>query len=191
MTTFSNSSYFLSDDYYGYPFQNVHNQEVTNQQDLIKKSIFRFRSPKSKQTYLVHVEYYRHNVAVVKYHLKTHRLSEKKYNILTGLYEARTVIKTCINIMLQIAYENEKLSFGFIGAHTEKKDFEESKSNTKRFRVYQALMSTYFSEDVYEHYTFGEQSAYLLLNKWEYRKDSHLLEGIAQMFKRNYPELHD
>ena len=92
---------------------------------------------------MVWVECYRHHFYAVKFHLKNHRYSDNKYRYMTKLNEARQVIHTCINIMLEIAMEDDLSSFGFIGANS----IGESIKETKRFQVYKILMATYFSEE--------------------------------------------
>ena len=59
------------------------------------------------------VEVYSQHFYAVKFHLKAHRNSDKKYNILTGLNEPRECIQTCMAIMKEVAGKDDKASFGF------------------------------------------------------------------------------
>ena len=87
--------------YYPYRFvQKV--EEVPSGLFLKCKLLYTFKSPKSHQWYWVWVEVYDSNFSVIKFHLKAHRHSDNKYNLLTGLNEVRPVINTCIAIMLEI-----------------------------------------------------------------------------------------
>jgi len=56
---------------------------------LLHRLLYSFKSPKSHQTYWVWIEVYKHHFYAVKFHLKAHRSSEHKYNLMTGLNEAR------------------------------------------------------------------------------------------------------
>ena len=116
---------------------------VSHFNGTLMKKLYKFKSPKSHQWYMVWVECYRHHFYAVKFHLKNHRYSDNKYRYMTKLNEARQVIHTCINIMLEIAMEDDLSSFGFIGANS----IGESIKETKRFQVYKILMATYFSEE--------------------------------------------
>ena len=75
-----------------YPYRFV--KKVTEPWDgpqgfMLFKELYSFKSPKSNQTYWVWIEVYKHHFYAVKFHLKAHRDSDKKYNVMTGLNEAR------------------------------------------------------------------------------------------------------
>ena len=118
-----------------YPYRFV--KKVTEPWDgpqgfMLFKELYSFKSPKSNQTYWVWIEVYKHHFYAVKFHLKAHRDSDKKYNVMTGLNEARECIYTCMAIMNEVAKKDSQASFGFIGANR----IGESEDNTSRFRVY-------------------------------------------------------
>lgn len=102
-----------------YPYHFVQRiDDVFSSNPFLKyKLLYAFKSPKSHQWYWVWVEVYQHDFYAVKFHLKAHRHSDNKYNLLTGLNEARPVINTCIAIMQEIYNINPRASFGFIGAN--------------------------------------------------------------------------
>ena len=54
---------------------------------LMHRLLYSFKSPKTHQTYWVWIEVYKHHFYAVKFHLKAHRHSDYKYNLMTGLYE--------------------------------------------------------------------------------------------------------
>lgn len=147
------------------------------------KLLYAFKSPKSHQWYWVWVEVYMRDFYAVKFHLKAHRNSPNKYNLMTGLNEARPVINTCIAIMQEIGHINPRASFGFIGANMQ----DESDVNTKRFRVYRRLMATYFTEQSFEHYFNIKKSSYLLICKSELEAHPDLLSELDANFKELYP----
>ena len=54
---------------------------------LLYRLLYSFKSTKTNQTYWVWIEVYKHHFYAVKFHLKAHRSSERKYNLMTGLFE--------------------------------------------------------------------------------------------------------
>lgn len=168
--------------YYPYRFvQKV--EEVPSSLFLKYKLLYTFKSPKSHQWYWVWVEVYDSNFYAIKFHLKAHRHSDNKYNLLTGFNEVRPVINTCIAIMLEIYKGNPHASFGFIGANMQ----NESIVNTKRFRVYRRLMATYFNENSFEHFFNIKKSTYIMISKKELEANSNFLDELEVKFSRMYP----
>lgn len=171
-------------DYYPYRFVKKDVEAWQGPDDfLMHKLLYSFKSPKTNQTYWVWVEVYKEHFYAVKFHLKNHRNSDKKYNVMTGLNEARQCIKTCMKIMLDVASEDKCASFGFIGANTE----YESEENTKRFRVYVRYTQSYFGSSQFEHYYYYQRSAYMLINKKQLEKTPNLVQKLVDGFVELYP----
>lgn len=169
--------------HYPYRFVQRVDEIVATEHSFLKyKLLYTFKSPKSHQWYWVWVEVYERDFYAVKFHLKSHRDSRNKYNVMTGLNEARPVIMTCIAIMQEIAYANSHASFGFIGANMA----NESVYYTKRFQVYSRIMATYFSKDAFRHYMIIPKSAYLLIRRSELDIHPDLLDDINAKFKVLY-----
>ena len=133
--------------------------------------------------YWVWIEVYQHHFYAVKFHLKAHRHSDFKYNLMTGLYEARQCIRTCMAIMEEVARSDSRASFGFIGAN----QMNEPEENTKRFRVYRRFMLTCFGNDEYVHKYNISKSAYMLINRKELAEHPGLLDEIVKGFSELYP----
>ena len=150
---------------------------------LLHRLLYSFKSPKSHQTYWVWIEVYKHHFYAVKFHLKAHRNSDYKYNLLTGLYEARQCIRTCMAVMQEVAEKDSRASFGFIGANK----IDEPEANTKRFRVYRRFMLTNFGNDEYLHKYNIAKSAYVLVNRRELSANPYLLDEIVKGFMELYP----
>ena len=129
------------------------------------------------------IEVYQHHFYAVKFHLKAHRHSDFKYNLMTGLYEARQCIRTCMAIMEEVARSDSRASFGFIGAN----QMNEPEENTKRFRVYRRFMLTCFGNDEYVHKYNISKSAYMLINRKELAEHPGLLDEIVKGFSELYP----
>ena len=147
------------------------------------KYLYSFKSQKSHYTYLVWVEKYPYNMYAVKFHLKGHQDSPDKYRHMTGANEARPVIFTCIKIMHEFFIQDELSSFGFVGENMLK---EEDKSNTKRYKVYSKIVSTFFGSETFNHFVYDANSTYLLLRKTEMAKDKSLKKKIESLFEKNY-----
>ena len=78
----------MSLSYYPYRFVKKIDEPWDGPQGfLLYKLLYSFKSNKSHQTYWVWVEVYAQHFYAVKFHLKAHKDSDKKYNILTGLNE--------------------------------------------------------------------------------------------------------
>lgn len=167
-----------------YPFLFIMNlKDEANQDGLLQVKLYRFKSTKSKITYIVRVEKYMYNIYAVKFYPKKYKDSKNKYRIATNTFEPRRIINTCINIMLSIYKENTMASFGFIGAN----GLNENSTNcTKRYRVYSKIMATYFSSERFYHKENKEKSAYMLINKKSLHKDENLISKIESFFMEQY-----
>jgi hypothetical protein len=123
-------------------------------------SRYSFDGPGNHQ-YIVLVENYQEHIYAIKFYLKSHAGSEDKYKLLTGFKQAPRIIRTCLEIMLTIVKENRKASFCILGTNLD----NESKKETKRFRVYKRIMQNFFSPIHFEHRYLSEKSLYFLINK--------------------------
>ena len=163
-----------------YSFVLVHRSQGCD--GVLKVDLYRFTSIKSGLDYIVRVEEYPNSMYAVKFYLKSHANSARKYQLLTNTFEARTIINTCINIMLSIYNQNDKASFGFIGSNSD----GESVSNTKRYRVYSKIIATYFSDKFFMHIENIDKSVYMLLNRRQLELNSNLKEDIEESFMQMY-----
>ena len=144
--------------------------------------VYHFRSTKSHHWYIVRVEEYPSKFFGIKFYLKADSLNPHKFNRLSGLFEPRPVINTCIAILMELAATMPEASFGFIGANL----LGESEQETKRFRVYKTILTTYFSEAQYLHYQILEKSAYALVSRKALDKNPELIQSISTYFSDNY-----
>lgn len=144
--------------------------------------VYHFRSPKSHRWYIVRVEEYPNQFYGIKFYLKSDSLNPHKFNRLSGLFEPRPVINTCIAILMELASTNPEASFGFIGANL----IGESEEETKRFRVYKTILTTYFSEAHYLHYQILEKSAYALISRRVIESNPDIIQEISTYFSDNY-----
>lgn len=164
-----------------YPFKFIHRD--WNCGNGIKYiDVYRFKSSKSNLTYYVNVELYAFNMYAVKFYEKNHRLSPRKYQILSNTFEPRRIIYTCMNIMLSIFKGNPYASFGFIGSNGE----GESISNTKRYRFYNKIVASKIEDSLFLHIENVERSTYLLVNRAELERTPDLIERIENNFSELY-----
>ena len=163
-----------------YNFRYCNNTKSQKGQYHVVEHILTFSS-KIKYRYIVHVEEYPHFVYVIKFHLKKHALSDKKYNIDTNLQDPLKVIGTCIEIMLYFYRKNPFATFAFMGANS---IFELNRKNTRRFKIYRQIMENSFSVITFNHLIYEDESAYVLLNKDNL--EDNLFEKIEQMFTSCY-----
>lgn len=139
----------------GYPYRFLMNERPDGDY-LVGTGIYTFRSTKSNLVYLVRVEHYRMEVYIIKFYLKSNRNSPHKYSLLTNTFEPRRILNTCVNILLDIYRDNPDASFGFIGANL----IGESEANTKRYRVYKKIVTTYFTDIYFHQLQCGEKRLY-------------------------------
>lgn len=142
------------------------------------------------RTYFVDVEQYKHDIFIIKFYLKNHRGSDKKFNLTTRESDGKggimydndgwRIISTCLQIMLELRRKYPLLSGGFIGAHLE----GEGKCNTKRFKVWSQVVQTFFDPDHYVHYQNLEYSTYFIQCKDS--PEPNLVEVAADMFHKLY-----
>jgi len=168
----------ISNNFYYYPFTFLM-RSTTNDVPVL---IYHFKSTRTNQWYIVRAEEYPNHFFGVKFYLKADANNPHKFTRLTGLNEPRAVINTCIAIMMELSKQIPSSSFGFIGANIE----GEGNMETKRFRVYRRILTTYFSEEVYFHYQVVEQSAYAMVRKSELDKHPNLIQQISTYFSDNY-----
>lgn len=168
-------------DYYQYRF--VQNFTCFLESDYIEvRKLYTFRSNLSHQQYFVWIDKCKHNLYVIKFHLKNHRYSQRRYNILTNLHEARTIVFTCISILLNEVYSKEKsASFGFIASNLENED----KYNTKRLCFYSSFITTFIGYKTFQHFKYIDRSAYLLIPHNVIQETPNIINNIEEMFNEH------
>lgn len=64
----------------------------------------------------------------------------------------------------------------------------ESDHETKRFRVYRRVLTTYFSEEHFLHYQIVEKSAYALVCRHVVNNNPEIIKEISTYFSDNYTD---
>lgn len=125
--------------------------------------IWTFKSAKSNKRYIVEVEHFSKRFLGLKFYWKGVAESKDRYSLLTHDYEPRTIIMSCIQIMLEYYRKDEFASFGFVAAP----DLGGKKKNVpnKRFRFYRNLMLNMFGEQTFVQAYDEKSSVYVLVNR--------------------------
>lgn len=169
----------------GYKYHRISITKVSDKL-FLRQHLYNFRA--SKRRYIAVVEEYEFQVFIVKFFPVSHKLSDKKYNVIFNDYDAPRVIRTCIDIMLDILADKPLASFGFIGANTISNGESEGEANTQRFRIYTKLMLNFFAKTAFSHLEEPSISAYLMVNK-KNKNFEELTPKIVEMFQKVYPDL--
>jgi len=141
-----------------YPFRYIQSNKIYNE-PFIYEHLYTFKG-KGNHRYIVTLQEFPFHFIGIKFHLKAHSNSERKYKLLTENNDVQGCVRTCVEIMISLFPKNPKISYGFIGASS----IKESIHNTKRFRIYRQVMENFFSPIHFSHYSLSEESVYLMLN---------------------------
>lgn len=95
-----------------------------------------FRSTKSNKRYIVEVEKFSNHFLGLKFYWKGVVDSKDRYSLLTNDYEPRTIVMSCIYIMLDYFDKDRCSSFGFVAAPDINDTEREDGVPNKRFRFY-------------------------------------------------------
>lgn len=129
--------------------------------------------------YLIHVEEYAHLVFGVKFHLKAHQDSDRKYSLMTKFNDTPRVLATIVQAMKLFEVKHPLATFAFFGAEQE----GEPVANTKRFRVYKPIMENFFNEAKFDRQYLEAESFYLILNKEHDQQNPALYTYTLDQFK--------
>jgi hypothetical protein len=144
----------------GYQYRKVQVNKAKDKDVFLTKHIFCFISENYKK-YIVEVEEYEHTMFILKFHLKCHNHADDKYSKMTKYKDVNRVLRTCIDIMIEMYKKNPYSSFGFMGANMANEEI----SNNKRFRVYKGIMERFFSPKRFIHKQKVKKNLYFLINK--------------------------
>jgi hypothetical protein len=177
-----------------YSFRKINTEDCTNFKNVkIHYYLFKIKDNSKKINkkivYIVRIEEHKHNFFVIKFYPHIWRNYARKYVDLTNENKARTIIYTCLKIVLTIGSNNNLASFAFIGSPTNDELLKgESKLvKTKRFRVYSTFVTTYFSHDNYEHIVDENKSAYAIISRKSIEKNLYIKQELTNYFDKIYP----
>lgn len=130
--------------------------------------LWTFRSTKSNKRYIVEVEGFENEFYGIKFYWKGVEKSKDRYSLLTNDFEPRTIIRSCIEVMLEYYRKNPLVSFGFVAAPDLEKDLKgkniEVESGSRRFKFYQRMMVNLFGPETFYQASDTTNTIYLMIN---------------------------
>ncbi len=150
--------------------------------------LWTFHSTKSNKRYIVEVEAFDKGIFGLKFYWKGVRMSPNRYSLLTYDYEPRTIVFSCIQIMMQYFERNDCASFGFIAAPDMEKRNTERLANreNKRFRFYRRLMLSLFGSETFVQVHDTNNRVYFLINKKTWDRGDLTLQDIEDRINELY-----
>lgn len=146
--------------------------------------IWAFKSTKSNKRYIVEIEHYSNHFLGLKFYWKGVADSKDRYSLLTNDYEPRTIVMSCIQIMLKYFRQDEFSSFGFVAAPD--LDGVQIGLPNKRFRFYRNLMLNIFGSKTFLQAYDVNTSVYVLINRKYYENGSITLQSLEDEISRLY-----
>lgn len=146
--------------------------------------IWTFKSAKSNKRYIVEIEHFTNHFLGLKFYWKGVADSKNRYSLLTYDYEPRTIVMSCIQIMLDYFTRDGFSSFGFVAAPDLVENLK--KVPNKRFRFYRTLMLNMFGSKTFIQAYDINTSVYVLINRRYYENGNITLQMLEQEISRLY-----
>lgn len=147
--------------------------------------IWTFKSTKSNKRYIVEVEHFSNHFLGLKFYWKGVVNSKNRYSLLTNDYEPRTIVMSCIQIMLDYYRKDDFSSFGFVAA-PDLYGFEKEGVPNKRFRFYRNLMLNVFGSQTFIQAYDERTSVYVLINRKKYNKGDITIASLEKEISKLY-----
>ena len=152
--------------------------------------LWTFRSDKTHKRYIVEVEGFEDEFYGLKFYWKGVEKSKNRYSLLTNDYEPRTIVRSCIEVMLRYYNRNHLVSFGFVAAPDLEKDIEGKKINpetgSRRFRFYQRMMINLFGPQTFYQVSDTTNTIYLLINMIQLSTGAITIKDIEKRLNQTY-----
>lgn len=152
--------------------------------------LWTFRSAKSHKRYIVEVEGFENEFYGIKFYWKGVEKSKDRYSLLTNDYEPRTIIRSCIEVMLKYYRKNSLVSFGYVAARDLEKDLKGKKiaieSGNRRFRFYQRMMVNLFGPETFLQASDTTHTIYLMINTKQINSGAITIKDIEQRLNQTY-----
>ncbi len=152
--------------------------------------LWTFKSEKTNKRYIVEVEEFENEFLGLKFYWKGVEKSKDRYSLLTNDYEPRTVVRSCVEVMLEYYRKNPLMSFGFVAAPDLDKDIKgkmiEKSSGNRRFRFYQRMMINLFGSKTFYQVSDVTNKIYLLVNMIKLSNKLITLKDIEQKLNQTY-----
>lgn len=152
--------------------------------------LWTFRSSKSNKRYIVEVEGFENEFYGIKFYWKGVEKSKDRYSLLTNDYEPRTIIRSCIEVMLEYYRKNPFVSFGFVAAPDLEKDLKGKNihldSGSRRFKFYQRMMINLFGPETFYQASDTTNTIYLMINIKQLSSGVITIKDIETQINRIY-----
>lgn len=152
--------------------------------------LWTFRSLKSNKRYIVEVEGFENEFFGLKFYWKGVEKSKNRYSLLTNDFEPRTIVRSCIEVMLEYYRKNRLASFGFVAAPDLDEDVRNKKikktSGSRRFKFYQRMMINLFGPKTFFQVSDTTNTIYLLVNMEQLSKGAITLRDIERKLNQTY-----
>lgn len=152
--------------------------------------LWTFRSTKTNKRYIVEVEGFENEFLGLKFYWKGVEKSKNRYSLLTNDYEPRTIVRSCIEIMLEYYRRNRLVSFGFVAAPDLDKDIKGKRidkvSGSRRFRFYRSMMINLFGPETFYQVADTTNTIYLLVNMVKLSNKTITIRDIEQKLNQTY-----
>lgn len=154
--------------------------------------LWTFRSTKSNKRYIVEVESFENEFYGIKFYWKGVEKSKYRYSLLTNDFEPRTIIRSCIEVMLEYYHKNPLASFGFVAARDLEKDLKgkniEVESGSRRFKFYQRMMVNLFGPETFLQASDTTNTIYLMINMKHLSSGAISIKDIENRLNQTYNE---
>jgi len=144
-----------------------------------------FKSAKSNKRYIVEIEKFSNHFLGLKFYWKGVVNSKDRYSLLTNDYEPRTIIMSCVYIMLEYFRKDDCASFGFVASNDINNSNIATRPN-KRFRFYRRMMLSIFGSETFAQGYDIQNSIYLLINKGMLQKKNISINQIEAEISKLY-----
>ncbi len=156
--------------------------------------LWTFRSTKSNKRYIVEVEGFENEFYGIKFYWKGVEKSKHRYSLLTNDFEPRTIIRSCIEVMLAYYRKDPLVSFGFVAAPDLEKDLKGKnitvESGSRRFKFYQRMMVNLFGPETFLQASDTTNTIYLMINMKQLSTGvvsiKEIEDRLNQTYKGNY-----
>lgn len=152
--------------------------------------LWTFKSLKSNKRYIVEVEGFEKEFLGLKFYWKGVEKSKNRYSLLTNDYEPRTIIRSCIEVMLEYYRKDRLVSFGFVAAPDLEKDIIgknlDRQNGSRRFQFYQRMMLNLFGPKTFYHVSDTTNTIYLMINREMLSKGIISIKDVEKKINQTY-----
>jgi len=152
--------------------------------------LWTFKSLKSGKRYIVEVECFENEFFGLKFYWKGVEKSKNRYSLLTNDYEPRTIVRSCVEVMLEYYRKNNLVSFGFVAAPDLDEDIRGKKldkeNGSRRFRFYKRMMVNLFGPETFYQASDVTNTIYLMINMKRLSDGAITLKDIEQKLNQMY-----